>query len=467
MLKDSEVSLHIQVKRILSGKTLRGSAFGEYSGVGGGCPGRISCRAYQRGCLACCRETPYNSSMMTPIVTKQVNYQDQYIRELEAVVQDVAAVGKEWGILLDRTIFYPEGGGQPGDSGTVGAVDIRTTIKRDGNIYHITGSQPDLSRGETVTCRLDWERRYDYMQQHTGQHILSGVLHTLFEINTVSVHQGETYLTIETDRADMLQEEIEAVEDAANRIISSNIPVTAVEVDEARALAMRLRREPKVSGVVRLVRVGDADTVACGGMHTASSSEARLAMWIGSEKIRGHLRLYWKVGDRAIQDYREKTAVVRVLSDLYSTPLEGIVGQAQNRLEQMRILRQELDDQERRYAALLIRNLASQADISGSVKIITGDFSQEKSGFLSRAVQQIPEDEPILFCGIQRVGAEDIRWVIAANRDGLIDFSMIRDRLFKIIEAKGGGRTPVWQGKGSKPENGAEFLRAFRETAGA
>ncbi|MCF7943461.1 MAG: alanyl-tRNA editing protein [Spirochaetia bacterium] len=404
--------------------------------------------------------------MMKPIVTEQVNYQDQYLRELEAVVQDVVKVGKEWGILLDRTIFYPEGGGQPGDSGTVGKADICTTIKRDGNIYHITGSQPDFSRGDAVTCRLDWEHRYDYMQQHTGQHILSGVLYTLFDINTVSVHQGETYLTIETDRSDMLQEEIEAVEDAANRIISSNIPVTAVEVDEARALTMQLRRKPKVSGVIRLVRVGDSDTVACGGMHTASSSEARLAMWIGSEKIRGHLRLYWKVGDRAVSDYREKSAIVRVLSDLYSTPLDGIVEQAQNRLEQVRILKQELDDYERRYAALLISSLVSQADISGEVKILIGDFSKEKSGFLSQAVQQIPGDEPILFCGIQRVGAEDIRWIIAANRDGLIDFPMIRDRLFKIIGAKGGGKAPVWQGKGSKPERGEEFLRVFRELAG-
>jgi alanyl-tRNA synthetase len=404
--------------------------------------------------------------MMKPIVTKQVNYQDQYLSELEAVVQDVVKVGKEWGILLDRTIFYPEGGGQPGDSGTVGTADIRTTIKRDGNIYHITGSQPDLSRGDAVTCRLDWEHRYDYMQQHTGQHILSGVLHTLFDINTVSVHQGETYLTIETDRSDMLQEEIEAVEDAANRIISSNIPVTAVEVDEALALTMQLRRKPKVSGVIRLVRVGESDTVACGGMHTASSSEARLAMWIGSEKIRGHLRLYWKVGDRAVSDYREKTAIVRALSDLYSTPLDGIVEQAQNRLEQVRVLKQELDDYERRYAALLISSLVSQADISGEVKIITGDFSKEKSGFLSQVVQQIPGDEPILFCGIQRVGTDDIRWVISANQDGLIDFSMIRDRLFNIIEAKGGGKAPVWQGKGSNPEKGEEFLRVFRELAG-
>ncbi len=400
------------------------------------------------------------------MVTKQVNYQDQYLSELEAVVQDVVKVGKEWGILLDRTIFYPEGGGQPGDSGTVGTADIRTTIKRDGNIYHITGSQPDLSRGDAVTCRLDWEHRYDYMQQHTGQHILSGVLHTLFDINTVSVHQGETYLTIETDRSDMLQEEIEAVEDAANRIISSNIPVTAVEVDEALALTMQLRRKPKVSGVIRLVRVGESDTVACGGMHTASSSEARLAMWIGSEKIRGHLRLYWKVGDRAVSDYREKTAIVRALSDLYSTPLDGIVEQAQNRLEQVRVLKQELDDYERRYAALLISSLVSQADISGEVKIITGDFSKEKSGFLSQVVQQIPGDEPILFCGIQRVGTDDIRWVISANQDGLIDFSMIRDRLFNIIEAKGGGKAPVWQGKGSNPEKGEEFLRVFRELAG-
>ncbi len=397
--------------------------------------------------------------------TQQVNYEDPYLREITATVTDVVPAGKEWGIVLNRTIFYPEGGGQPGDRGSVGGVPVRTTRVEDGLICHITANRPVLKPGESVLCILDWEHRFDYMQQHTGQHILSGVLYSLLNIQTVSVHQGDNWLTIETDRNEITRTEIEAVEDEANSIICENIPVTAVELDEEEIHKSSLRREPKVSGLIRLVKVGDRDVVACGGMHTARSGEVLLVHWIGSETIRGHIRLYWKVGYRAAADYRSKTALARRLIDLYSVPLEGAAAEAERKLEQIRDLRQQLQTAEMYSASLLMKMLIDKAELCSGVHIVAGDLSDEPKGVFSRLSETLPGEPALVLCAVQKVGEDDLRWIAAANREDLIKFDEFKRILFPIIGAKGGGRPPVWQGKGSLPDRSGEFLAAFRKLA--
>ncbi len=362
---------------------------------------------------------------------------------------------------MDTTIFYPEGGGQPGDTGYIGKVRIIDTRKKDGEIYHITESLPGFQPGDIVNCNLDWGRRYDYMQQHSGQHILSGVMHSLFKIATVSVHQGEEYLTIETDREEVSDEEIVAVENETNRIVTQNIPITIFTVDEEEAGKMNLRRVPKVSGAVRLVQVGEYDIVACGGMHVLDSSEVRLVSWIGFEKIRGHARLIWKVGDRALQDYRDKTEIVKKLSELYSSPQSSIVVSAVAKAEQLRIAQQTVAELETAVIRLKIAELVSQAILYNDIPVIIGDFSAEGSGFLKNAVKNLPIDKPLVFCGIQKIGETELIWSIAANRDNLVDFSAVKAILFPIIDAKGGGKPPVWQGKGSSIEGVDQFMAEF------
>jgi alanyl-tRNA synthetase len=406
--------------------------------------------------LAPLSKTPYNNSM-----TEQTYYSDQYKKVESATIQKVDQLKKNYGIVMDTTIFYPEGGGQPGDTGYIGDTRIIDTRKRDGEIYHITEKLPDFQPGDVVDCILDWDRRYDYMQQHSGQHILSGVMHSLFKIATVSVHQGEEYLTIETDRDEVSEEEIFAVENETNRIITRNIPITFFTVGMEEAGKMNLRRAPKVSGAVRLVQVGEYDIVACGGMHVSSSSEVRLVSWIGLEKIRGHVRLIWKVGDRALQDYRKKTEIVKKLSELYSSPQSGIVISAVAKAEQFRIAQQTVTELEAAVIRLKMVELVSQAVIHNDIPVIIGDFSAEGSGFLKNAVKNLPTDKPLVFCGIQKIGETELIWSIAANRDNLIDFPAVKAILFPLIDAKGGGKPPVWQGKGNSVEKTDQFLAEF------
>jgi len=394
-------------------------------------------------------------------MTEQTYYNNQYKRADSVTIQKVDQLKKNYGIVLDRTIFYPEGGGQPGDTGFVGSSRIIDTRKKDGDIYHITENIPDFQPGNVVDCTLDWGRRYDYMQQHSGQHILSGVMHSMFEIATVSVHQGGEYLTIETDRGEVTEEEILAVENETNRIITQNIPITIFSVDEEEAGKLNLRRAPKVSGAVRLVQVGEYDIVACGGMHVSDSSEVRLVSWIGLEKIRGHVRLIWKVGDRALQDYREKIEIVKKLSEIYSSPQSMIVTSAAAREEQLMIAQQTVSELEKVVIRFKMAELAAQAVSYNDIPVIIGDFSAEGSGFLKNAVKNLPTDKPLVFCGVQKFGGTELIWSIAANRENLVDFPAVKKILFPLIDAKGGGKPPVWQGKGSSIDGIDQFFAEF------
>lgn len=406
--------------------------------------------------LAHCRKTPYNDSM-----TEQIYYSDQYKKIESSNILRVDQLKKNYGIVLDRTIFYPEGGGQPGDTGFIGNTRIIDTRRKDGVIYHIAENEPEFKLGTAVECRLNWERRYDYMQQHTGQHILSGVMHNLFGIATVSIHQGEDYLTIETDREEIHEEEILAIEDGTNRIITGNVPVTIFSVDETKTGAMNLRRRPKVSGAVRLVQIEKYDIVACGGMHVSNTSEVRLTAWVGSEKIRGHARLIWKVGDRAVSDYREKTEIIKKLSNLFSTPQNSIIHAAVTRTDQFRDVQQTLSELENTIVRLRLAELEGHAGRYNGITVIIGDFSAERAGFLRNAVKKLPDDKPLIFCGMQKTGENELIWAIAANRDNIIDFPAVREKLFPIINAKGGGKPPVWQGKGSNIGGIDQFFEAF------
>ncbi len=396
--------------------------------------------------------------------TKQINYSDQYCREIDSTVIDIRKGSDSWQIVLDRTIFYPEGGGQPGDRGQIGGCEVMDTRKRDGEIQHILQAAPHCNIGDTVCCKLDWNHRYDYMQQHTGQHILSGVMYTALGIQTVSVHQGESYLTIETDREEITAAEIREIEERANHVINLNIPVTTERVPEEEAAALELRRDLKVSGTIRLVTIGSHDRVACGGMHTATSSEVRLVLWIGSEKIRGHVRLYWKVGDRAFADFRLKTQVTAKLTDIFSAPLDELVLQAEKRTDQLRTARSRVTELENSLAALMMQQAVEQEPAEG-LAVITGEYSTEYPGILKLLVRNIPQERAVIFCGVQaQEDSQTLLWAMAASEavGDRLDFNLLRRELLPLINGKGGGKPPVWQGRGEQTGEVRTFLDRFR-----
>lgn len=397
-------------------------------------------------------------------MSERIYYKKPYLQEIDAVVDSISEYKKNiWAVTLDKTIFYPEGGGQPGDRGTLGGTPVVDTIKEDGEILHLTDTLPDFGIGDVVSCVLDWEHRFDYMQQHTGQHILSGVLYRCLSIGTVSVHQGEEYVTIETDREQITDEEIAVLERESNAVIAANTAVSYDETSEEQIAQMDLRRAPKVSGKIRLVTIDQCDIIACGGIHLSSTGEALLIRCIGSEIVRSRVRLVFKIGRRAMDDYRMKDETVRTLAALYSVKPHEVEAAAQKRHQQLFDLQNAYAALERRYAASEAERALSSAVLSGGTSVCTIDLSDEAPGFLKSFMKALPEDRSYALCAVQQQAGGSLQWLIACSPDIAFPAQEIRGTLFPIIDAKGGGKPPVWQGMGKDSEPKEQFLGAFSE----
>ena len=211
------------------------------------------------------RHTRYHP--LTP-VTERIYYTDPYATEFEATVVNVEPIpgDRRHAVVLDRTAFYPTSGGQPFDTGTLGAGRVVEVVDEDdGRIVHLVEGeiQPGAVRG-----RIDWSRRFEHMQQHTGQHVLSAAFDRLLKVRTVSFHLGTASSTIDLAR-EVTVGEIARVEQEANRIVWENRAVTIRFADAGEAAAMPLRKESKREGVLRLVEVEEFDVSACGGTHVA------------------------------------------------------------------------------------------------------------------------------------------------------------------------------------------------------
>ena len=186
----------------------------------------------------------------------KVYYENTYLRELDCTVVQVSHTDKATEVFPDRTIFYPEGGGQPGDRGKLGPFEVLDTRKdEEGNSVLILGKDCPIKEGAQYTLILDWDHRHKFMVIHTAQHMLSGLLFTMYAIGTVAVHQGDDYLTIETDKAEISEETINGLILAANAKISENHAILYHQMSHSDAEALGLRRSIKVEGDVRIDNV--------------------------------------------------------------------------------------------------------------------------------------------------------------------------------------------------------------------
>ena len=217
--------------------------------------------------------------------------------------------------------------------------------KKDGNgdVLHIAGKGAELpSAGDVYTLCLDWPHRYFFMKEHSAQHLVSALLFSCFSIGTVAVHQGDMFFTVETDKSEIDEETLLAVEDKANEAIRKGAAVWQDETDHESAESLHMRRSIKVQGRVMLVHIDGIDVVACGGVHVASLSEIGEIAYVSLEKIRGHVRTYWKCAERAVGYRRENAAIVHSLSSLFSAEPGNIEKEAARCIAEVKSLRHDL-----------------------------------------------------------------------------------------------------------------------------
>jgi alanyl-tRNA synthetase len=256
-------------------------------------------------------------------MTDRLYYTDPYLRAFDATVRRVQPHERGWGITLDRTAFYPTSGGQPSDVGTLGGHPIVDVVDEDdGEVVHVASAEsgrPAPAAGASVLGEIDWPRRFDHMQQHTGQHVLSAAIVRACGVRTVSFHLGVAASTIDLER-ELSSAELAQAEQDANRVVWENRPVSIRFVSAAEAATLPLRKEPARGGTLRLIDVQDFDLSACGGTHVAHTGAIGIIAVAGWERFKGGQRIEFLCGGRALDRFRalrdSTAATVRLLSVL-------------------------------------------------------------------------------------------------------------------------------------------------------
>jgi alanyl-tRNA synthetase len=351
-------------------------------------------------------------------------------------------------IRLEATAFYPTAGGQAFDTGTLNHLPVLETREHDGMIWHTINGSLDV--GQQVTGQLDWARRFDHMQQHTGEHLLGQAFFRL-ERHVIAVNMEHSVCTLDLDTHTSWDMAMQA-EEAVNHAIWSNLSIQTYEVPDSKIQSLPLRRTPKVSGQIRVVQIGDYDYSACGGTHTHTSSEVGMLKIFKLERIKsGATRVYFNCGGRLLSDYRYKHDFVANLGLQFSTALENVPTRVQAVLNELSAAKRQLATQK----VLLSQYLAASFQ-SGVVLHELTDAS------MLSEVAQICTLRPNL---LALLGAKDGEKVLLAVACGLgVQHNAIE--LLKIglahIGGKGGGKPSLAQGSGNKPEALGLALQAMQ-----
>jgi alanyl-tRNA synthetase len=398
-------------------------------------------------------------------MTEQLYYTDPHLSRFEARVLQQRSEAERWAVILDRTAFYPEGGGQPPDRGQLNGVPVLDVQKKGEEICHYLAEplpEGTAAEGTMVQGTIDWARRFEFMQQHTGQHIVSASLIEAAGYPTISAYLGERYTAVEIDSDDIRDEEIEAAEALANQWVTRNLPVQIHWIRPREAERYKLRKPPPDVERLRIVRIVGVDAAACAGIHVATTGEVGLIKYDGLEKIRGRLRLHWLIGERAYRDSRDKDRLVAALNRELTCGTEDILPSVQDLRNKLRERDQRISQLEKTLAEQRVQNLLERAESRGGVRLVLERFSPDESSTVQTVYQNLLDQPKTVACILLHCN-EDVQWRIGCSEDLDLPWKRILPGLFPLIGGKGGGKGRSWQGVGSKPEGLERFLDALQK----
>jgi alanyl-tRNA synthetase len=298
------------------------------------------------------------------------------------------------------------------------------------------------------------------MQQHTAQHLLSGLLYTLLQVGTLSVHLGHDDLSIEIDTPSFSTEDAEMIEDAVNAEIRKNVPVSTFEVTQEDSMKLGLRRPVKVDGNVRIVQIGDADTIACGGVHVRDTSELLYIGFLRTEKIRGRIKTYWVAGKRSIDMMRRNLKIIEEAGTLLSLPAEEIVTGISSLQNQLSDARYQVRQLSSRFTSMKFSQYLKPALKLNGIPLISLDITDWEEEEFKNLPETLLSISEILLCVVRERTDGKLAWMVAVKGFGSESdlFQSIRKDALPLIDGKGGGKPPLWQGVGHLPQGKTRFL---------
>ncbi len=387
--------------------------------------------------------------------TVRLYLDDPYQVEFEARIVERRTEEQKPAVILDQTCFYPESGGQPYDRGWIDGVEVVKVFEEDSRIVHLI--EKDI-QAESIKGKIDWERRFDHMQQHSGQHILSQCFHELLEAETLAFHLGEAFSTLEMDLRKVSEEDLARVETRASEIIYQDREVKIHSLPEDKIGTLPLRRPPKKKGLIRVVEVSDFDYSACGGTHVRRTGEVGLIKILRWERIRDNLRFDFICGRRAFLDYLLKNRILRELSNrltVHEREVPSSVEKLFADLKSQKSLIRKMGERIARYEA--------QEIIEGAKgKILKKIFAEKTHEEVrSLALNIIRQGDFVVLFGLK--GEERGHLILACSEGLSIDMRELVPLVSPLISGKGGGRPSLVELAGESVENIAQALEKAQQ----
>lgn len=389
-------------------------------------------------------------------------YQDAYKKTANTtIISQAQEESGRWYITLEETIFYPTGGGQPHDTGLINGVQVTDVEEVDGEIRHYMGERSTLETGDSVGIEIDWTRRFDFMQQHAGQHILTASFVELLGIQTVSFHLGKEHVTIDVDASKISQEQLGEVEKLANQIILENRLIETIWVTKDELAQYPLRKQVSVDEDIRLVIIPDFDYNGCGGTHPSSTGQIGALKILDTEMQKGKVRVHFVCGGRVITQLHRKHTVLQEVKSQLSASEEGLAGAARTLVDngkKMEKTIEELREQLMGYEVKEILGELTQGNVS-----IDRVFQQRSIQELQKLARLLVAESPT--CKVIFIAENEglLQFVLASGAENDTNMKQLASQILPLINGKGGGSPTFAQGGGTTNQSGQELVEKIHQ----
>ncbi|WP_199619448.1 alanyl-tRNA editing protein [Paenibacillus alkalitolerans] len=370
-------------------------------------------------------------------MTNRLYYDSPYLTEWETRI--TKTVQREDGcyVLLQESAFFPHGGGQPCDAGTINGIPVLDVINEEDEVLHKIERLPE---GTSAACRIDWQRRFDHMQQHSGQHLLSALCLKLFDAMTLSFHLGTDSATIDVERSELFPEQLSLLEREVNQAIYNNRRITSYMVSEQEASRLPLVKPPKVTGQVRIVEIEGVEYNACGGTHVSSTGGIGMIKLLRAEKQKGNTRITFKCGNRALAEFNDCLEILGKLSMKFNTGKEEIIDRIEKWEQEQKQIQTELTALKEQNDMFVARDLLEKQGGSGLVAHVFEDKPLKELQSLALKLTTM-SDDPVLL-------ADRAECKVVLAHSGRLDLScgaFFKEEHLGVFYGKGGGSNVMAQ----------------------
>lgn len=366
-------------------------------------------------------------------MTEKLFYQDSHRSTFTAIVQEVRPSGNGYEIILDRTAFFPEGGGQSSDTGSLGGVSVSDVQEIDGRIIHYTDGP--LVEGTEVEGCIDWTERFSKMQQHTGEHIVSGLIHNIYGYHNVGFHLGTDSVTLDFNGV-VPKEKLHEIEQLANEAVAKNLPVQVLYPTDEELSKISYRSKIEIEGQVRIVVIDGYDVCACCAPHVKQTGEIGLIKLVGMQNYKGGVRISMLCGFRALEDYYQKEKNNREIAVMLSAKEYETAVEVERLQEELAMKKAKIAELERKFLEQKVETL----DISGEIVCLFEETDPVMTRELVNLLLKKGAKMAAVFSGNEREG---YRYVFGSRS---LDVRENGKLLNEAFHGRGGGKPEMVQG---------------------